>query len=127
VCYVASKSKHYYWWQALRAAGLPIAASWLDWPGNRGELGLTEQDWREHSEKCLREAASCDVLLLHAQDGEAHFGALLECGAALAAGKTVFLVAPHHWPFLRCHPLVRSFDSLSAAIACLIAKGGFAD
>jgi hypothetical protein len=120
--YIASKARQYPYWQALRAAGLPINSTWLDWLGNRGELELTEQDWREHSETCLREAADCDVLLLHAQDEENHFGALLEAGAALAAGKKVFLVAPHHWPFLRCHPLVQSFDSLADAISCLIAR-----
>jgi hypothetical protein len=28
------KAKHAVWWQALRAAGVPIVASWLDQPFN---------------------------------------------------------------------------------------------
>jgi hypothetical protein len=117
--YVASKSRHATWWKALRQMGLPIVASWLDWAGNRAEIEPTAAEWAAHSEMCLREAANCDVLLLHAQEGESHFGALLECGAALSAGKTVFLVTPHPWPFLRSHPLVQSFDSLDEALRAL--------
>jgi hypothetical protein len=44
------------------------------------------------------------------------FGSLLEAGAALGAGKRVYLVSPHDWPFLRHHPRVKSFPDLAAAV-----------
>jgi hypothetical protein len=54
------------------------------------------------------------VLLFYAEPGRQQFGALLECGSALGAGKAVYLVAPHvEWPFLRNHPRVKSFSNLS--------------
>jgi hypothetical protein len=28
--YVASKARHWVWWAALRAAGVPIVAPWID-------------------------------------------------------------------------------------------------
>jgi hypothetical protein len=62
--------------------------------------------------------ASCDVLLLYCAADELQFGSLLECGAALAEGKTVFVIAPHAWPFLKNHSKVRS---LEGAIECLVA------
>jgi hypothetical protein len=61
------------------------------------------------------------VLLLYVREDEQHFGALLETAAALSAGKRVFLISPHPWPFLRNHPLVRSFDTLEAAVSSLMA------
>ena len=51
-----------------------------------------------------------------------HFGALLEAGAAVGAGKLVFLVSHHPWPFLRHHPRCRSFDTLAAAIVAIMAQ-----
>jgi hypothetical protein len=33
--YVASKSCSWPFWTALRAAGVPIISSWLDWPRNK--------------------------------------------------------------------------------------------
>jgi hypothetical protein len=52
---------------------------------------------------------------------ERHFGSLIEAGAALGAGKWVYLVSPHEWPFLRHHPRVRSFDSSADAIEAIMA------
>jgi hypothetical protein len=121
-CYVAGKSRHWPWLAALRAAGLPLASSWLDWEHNRDSYSEpSSDDWAKHSETCLREAAECDVLILYVREDEQHFGALLETGSALAAGKQVFLISPHPWPFLRNNPLVRSFASLEAAVSSLIA------
>ena len=84
--YVASKTIHLPFWQALRAAGVPIVASWIDWPGNSGEIEPTSDEWSEHWQRCLSEASEADVTLLCATEGERQMGALLECGAALAAG-----------------------------------------
>src|SRR5262249_8177003 len=88
--------------------------------GNKDGVEPTADEWRRHSERCFEEAADCDVLLLHVQAGKQHFGALLEAAAALTAGKWVYLVCPHTWPFLRHHPRVRSFDTLERAVEALV-------
>lgn len=119
--YVASKSRHWPFWSALKVVGLPISASWIDWHHNTAGTEPTPEEWSAHSDTCLREAAAADVLLLYAQEDERQFGCLLECGAALASGRTVYLVSPHPWPFLRNHPRVVSFDRLDQAVAAIAA------
>jgi hypothetical protein len=116
ICYFASKSRHWQFVSALGAAGAPICCTWPAWTPNRTDTEPTDDDWADHSERCLREAAECDVLVLYAEEPEQHFGALLECGSALGAGKWVFLVSPHPWPFLRNHPRCRSFENLAEAV-----------
>jgi hypothetical protein len=95
--YVASKAKHAGWWQALRAAGLDICATWIDWPHNHDGTEPTPADWSIHWQKCCHQAATCDVFLLHALPDETQRGALLELGVALGAGKKVFLVTSFNW------------------------------
>jgi hypothetical protein len=112
--YPASKSKHWPWWCALRAAGIPITASWIDAPFNRD--GGEPVDWSLHWMRCVDEAAGADVVLMFAREDENQNGALIEVGAALASGKRVFLVTPHDWSW-RHHPQVRRFDTLAGAIA----------
>jgi hypothetical protein len=120
--YCAAKSRHWPWFAALRAAGVPIISSWLDWDHNRdGGNEPSADEWSHHSVTCLREASECDVLLMYVREDERHFGALLEASAALANDKRVFLISPHAWPFLRNHPRVRSFDTLEAAVAAIMA------
>jgi hypothetical protein len=120
--YLASKSRHAEFVAALNAGGFPLASSWHSWPFNRNAQEPERADWREHSERCLREAAGADVCVLYAPDAtDMHFGSLLEAGAALGAGKRVYLVSPHDWPFLRNHPRVRSFPNLAAAVTELVA------
>jgi hypothetical protein len=117
--YPASKSRHWPWWAALRAAGLPIAASWIDCEFNR--TGTEAPDWSLHWRKCIEEAADADILLMFAAEGENQMGALLETGAALAAGKLVYLVTPHEWSFEH-HPRVRRFPTIEAAIGAIRSK-----
>jgi hypothetical protein len=121
--YPAGKSSSWPWWSALQAAGVPIAASWPSWSFNQDGNEPGPDDYRNHAETCIKEATACDVLLLYVPDDEERhqFGALIEAGAALGAGKQVFLVSRHPWPFLRNHPRVRSFDSLSDAITAVMA------
>jgi hypothetical protein len=119
--YFATKSKHWQFVAALAAAGAPISCTWPAWTPNRTDTEPTDDDWAAHSERCLKEAAECDVLVLYAEEQEQHFGALLESGAALAAGKSVFLISPHPWPFLRNHPRCRSFDNLAEAVRAIVA------
>jgi hypothetical protein len=75
--------------------GVEIISTWIDWDRNRDDVEPTSDEWREHSEECLIDAANCDVLLLVAFEDERQFGALLETGAALGADWQVFCVAPH--------------------------------
>jgi hypothetical protein len=120
--YFSSKSKWHPWVSALVAANVPISSTWHLWPANLDDTEPTHDDWAEHSARCLREAAECDILILFAQRGEVHFGAVAEAAAALAHDRTVFLVAPDHdWSFLRCNKNVRSFDNLGAAIQAVMA------
>jgi hypothetical protein len=58
-------------WQRLRAAeGLSIRADWVDWPLNRPDTREpTGSEWREHSDKCMRQAAAADITLLYVEPG----------------------------------------------------------
>jgi hypothetical protein len=119
--YPCSKSRHAPLWRRLSAAEeLTIHADWPYWPLNKPDTRPpTAAEWRAHADRCMRQAAAADIALFYAEPQEKHFGALLECGAALSAGKTVYLIAPaaeHEWPFLRNHPRVKSFSTLRGAI-----------
>jgi hypothetical protein len=122
---VASKSRHWQWFGALRAAlaphGIDIISTWPDWPRNHDRHEPDPHEWAEHSRACIEDAATGDVLLLVAFEDERQFGALLEAGAALGAGKQVFVVSPHEWSFLKHHPRVRAFATVEAAVECLLA------
>jgi hypothetical protein len=118
--YPASKSCHWPWWSALRAAGVPISATWLDWSHNHDKTEPTSDEWTEHWSRCCREAAEADITLMFARDGENQNGALLEVGSALGAGRQVFLVSPHAWSW-KHHPRVRVFASLEAAVTAIMA------
>lgn len=118
-CYVASKARHAEWWTALRAAGVPISCTWIEWPGNAG-VTPTEADWSEHWARCIREATEADICLFVCNEGETACGQLLEAGAALAAGKRVFVVSPYEWTF-STHPRCRIFNTLADAIAAIMA------
>ena len=118
--YCASKSKHAPFWQALRAAGVPIVASWIDAEFNHTGNEPTADEWAEHWERCCREAAEADIVLMFACAEERQNGALLEVGSALGAGKRVYIVSPHSWSW-KHHPRVRVFDTLEAAITAIVA------
>jgi hypothetical protein len=60
----------------------------------------------------IREA---DLCLFVCNEGEQACGQLIEAGAALAAGKRVFVVSPYEWTFAH-HPRCRIFPTLEAAV-----------
>src|SRR5947207_2566897 len=95
--YPASKACHAEWWRALRAAGVPIACNWIDWPGNRDGAEPTADAWSRHWQRCIDEASACDICLFVCIAGETACGALIEAGAALAANKRIFVVSPDQW------------------------------
>jgi hypothetical protein len=119
--YVASKAKHSHWWRALRAAGVPISAAWIDAELNEaGADEPTADAWRVHWDKCVAEASQADICLFVCNESETACGALIEAGAALAAGRQVFVVSPYEWTFSN-HPRCRVFPSLEMAIAAIVA------
>ena len=119
--YPSSKAKHATWWRALRAANVPIAASWIDWPYNAPGAGEpTPGDWADHWQTIIAEAAAADICLIVCLDGETACGQLIEAGSALAAGKRVFVVSDYQWTFAN-HPRCRVFATLEDAIAAIMA------
>jgi hypothetical protein len=119
--YAASKAKHGPWWAALGAAGLNISSTWPEWRFNyNGELA-TAEDWASHWKSCIDQAATlrCSSAARHGR----RKGALIELGAALAAGRKVFVVSPFPWTWNH-HPNVTVFNSLAEAIAAIRASEG---
>lgn len=113
--YVASKSVHGPRWITMREHGAPFVSSWIDESGP----GQTS-DWADLTARCVREAAAADGLIVYAEPGEILKGALIEWGAALAAGKPVVYVGPKHkWTV---HPLVQTADSVEQALNKLWAQ-----
>jgi hypothetical protein len=76
--------------------------------------------WRSHWAGCIDAAAEADVCLFLCNEGEQACGGLIESGAALAAGKQVFIVSPYAWSFSH-HPRARTFGSLEAAVGSIMA------
>jgi hypothetical protein len=118
--YVASKAKHAHWWRALQAAGVPIDAPWITWQGNAAGAEPGADDWRKHWAGCIDAAAAVDICLFVNLDGEQACGALIEAGAAIAAGKRVFVVSPDWWSF-QTHPRARVFGSVADAVRFIMA------
>jgi hypothetical protein len=122
IVYPASKSKHAPWWRALRAAGMPIVAPWIDSPLNAADAPEPSADqWRMHWSGCITAATEADICLFVCNEGEQACGGLIEAGAALASGKQVFVVSPYAWSFSH-HPRARAFGSLEAAVGSIMAR-----
>ena len=85
--YIASKTKHAQRWKDLRASGVPIVSTWIDEAGE-GETKSYADLWS----RCIREAMTAERFIIYAEPGEVLKGALVEMGAAIAAGVPVFSV-----------------------------------
>jgi hypothetical protein len=120
--YCASKARHLDFWRALRAAGVNIQSGWIDAEFNITGEEPNPHEYAMHWDLCCRETAAADIVLLYAREDERQMGALIEAGAALGAGKQVYLVAPWAgWSF-RHRPRVRCFDTLEAAVTAIKAR-----
>jgi hypothetical protein len=73
-----------------------------------------------HIQLCVAQGRTKGTAAVYARADECQCGALIELGAALAAGKHVFLVGPYDWTIAH-HPRCRTFPSLEAAIAAIVA------
>jgi hypothetical protein len=107
-------------WQALRAAGLDIRASWIDANLDHDGGEPSVDAWARHWQTCIAEASSADIVLVLANADARETGSLTEMGAGLASGAQVFLVSPHDWS-VKHHPRVRSFSTLADAVAAIVA------
>lgn len=114
IFYVASKTSHAWRWRSLRDRGYRINSTWIDEAGE-GE----SSDYADLAVRCIAEASAADVLILYCVATDALKGALIEVGAALAAGKEVRCVGdcPSISRVFRKHPLWRECDSLPEALA----------
>lgn len=114
--YTASRTRHAAKWRAMREAGVTVVSTWIDEAGP-GESTSVSDLWT----RCVREARDADVLLLYVEDGDLPIkGALVEVGAALAAGKPVCvvgnLVPGNSW---MAHPSVTECESVEMFVAGL--------
>lgn len=109
--YIASRAVHGPRWRKLRdEGGAPIISTWIDECG-QGETN----DWSDLWDRCIREAAAAIATIVYVETGEVLKGALVEAGAALAAGRMVFVVGPCAMTFLN-HPRVQKSFSVADAI-----------
>ena len=100
--YIASKTKHAAKWRNLRSQGFNIISTWID------EAGAGEsKDLSDLAIRCVNEAKTADRLILYCEDSDILKGALIEVGAALAAGVRCFVVgySPSLETALNRHPL----------------------
>jgi hypothetical protein len=101
-------------WREWREKGLPIKATWLDRPTETEGAAR-----RSLSARCIEEAKTADIVILYAEPEDFLKGALLECGAALAAGRPDVVVgngrSVNH--IFSNHPLWFSADNVESAIA----------
>lgn len=112
--YVASKANMGDYWKVIRQTArvrydVRIISSWIDESGE-GESESMEALWV----RCIQEAASCDAVLALHRSGDVWKGAFVEIGAALAAGKHVFVIGdpPGSWVH---HPLVHRIPEAAAS------------
>ena len=120
--YVASRVRHAAMWLQLRALGYPITSTWIDEAGE----GQTT-DFADLWTRIISEVTASDWLLLFAVPDDVPLkGALVEVGAALAAGRQVVAVLPAIQLEPRSmrpigswlnHPLVSTAETIGDAIA----------
>lgn len=111
--YTASKTSQAWRWRGLRDKGFNIIATWID----EAEEGQSA-DYADLAQRCIEEAAAADITILYCQPGDILKGALLEVGAALAAGKEVRCVGDCESisRVFRKHPRWIECDSLAASL-----------
>lgn len=109
--YIASKVYHAEKWRLLRAAGLPIASTWIDEAG-AGESADLDDLWQ----RCIREASTAQVLIVYREPGDTLKGAWIEVGAALASGVPVYAAGIRDFTVANDRRITH-FDTLDAAVA----------
>jgi hypothetical protein len=108
-------------WTALRGAGLPIIATWIDAEINRTDRAPADDEWSRHWQRCLEESSSADITIFYAPLGPTQCGSLIEIGSALASGREVWIVSDYEWS-ISPHPRCRVFKSIEACVATIMAR-----
>ena len=112
--YIASKTIHAESWKSLRDdAEVDVISSWIDEAGPGESIDLADL-----SRRCIKESTTCKAMIVFSLKEEYLKGALIEMGAALAAGKTVYLagpVLPEGSAFTK-HPNVIQCEGISDAV-----------
>lgn len=85
--YGASKTRHAQMWIDLKSEGYDIISTWI-YEAGKGE----SSDLRDLICRCIREASTCDWLILYVEPGDMLKCALVEVGAALAHDKQVIIL-----------------------------------
>lgn len=109
--YVISKIKHAEMWRELRDK-VNIISSWIDIENNEDPDVLTKM-WVTF----IEEASTCTHAIVYVEEEEQLKGGLIELGAALAGGATVYVIG--HVPELRTvqfHPRVHLGSSISEVL-----------
>lgn len=109
--YIASKTVHANKWKRLRAQGVEIVSTWIDEAGP-GETADFSDLWK----RCVAEASNCRKLICYRETGETLKGAFIEVGAALAREIPVYCVGDFEGMSFTNHPLVRTAESIDAAV-----------
>lgn len=109
--YIASKTRHADRWRFLRdKVGEPIISTWIDEAG-AGESACLDDLWR----RCIKEASSCQVLIVYREPSDVLKGAWVEVGAALAAGIPVYAVGIEEFTIAK-HSKLTHFPSMKEAV-----------
>jgi hypothetical protein len=97
--YPASKSYPRYMemWRALRAAGIPLVADWIDSELNETDAKPTADQWARLWLRNIEQASAADIVLFYADEGQTQCGSLIEIGCALSHGRQVYLVSDYEW------------------------------
>lgn len=112
--YTASKTKHAHKWRHLRSSGYPIISTWID------EAEADEsQDLSDLWIRCIKEASTCDALILYMEDGDTLKGAHAEAGAALSHNIPVFFIGPENAFSMLNHPLITKCNSIEDALQAI--------
>jgi hypothetical protein len=121
--YVASKARpaEIAMWTALRGAGLPIVADWLDCEINKTDAKPTSHAWNLHWQRCLEQSAAADITIFFAPEGPTQCGSLIEIGSALTAGREVWVVSDYDWTIAN-HERCRVFKSIEQCVAAVVAR-----
>lgn len=108
--YTASKTIHAEMWRSLRKEfpSIHFTASWPDLIALNLESDKSPLVFRDAWEQNIREVLEADKLILFHLSGESHEGSFIEAGAALGAGKRVYIVSNDAYVLSswRYHPLV---------------------
>jgi hypothetical protein len=109
-------------WTALRGAGLPLVADWIDSPINRIEADdVTPDMWARLWQRNLEQAAAADICLFYAPEGLTQCGSLIEIGCALQSGKEIWIVSDYKWTIANL-PQCRVFKNIESAVVAAVAR-----